>query len=165
MNLERYTQKAQQAVIEAQRLAEEHGHASVEPGHLLLALLRQPEGVVPAIATRIAGSPGMLVEEVQKELVGRPKMVGGGERPGLSLASADVLAAAERQAGTMKDDYVSTEHVLLALAAGPEAARLKAYGITPEAVLQALTGIRGSQRVNTATPRTPTRRWRSMRVT
>ena len=152
MNLERYTQKAHQAVIEAQRLAEEHGHASVEPAHLLLALLRQPEGVVPAIATRIAGSPAMLVEEVKKELVGRPKMVGGGERPGLSRASADVLAAAERQAGTMKDDYVSTEHVLLALAAGPEAARLKAYGLTPEAVLQALTGIRGSQRVNTANP-------------
>lgn len=152
MNLDRYTQKAQQAIMEAQQVAEQHGHASVETAHLLLALVRQPEGVVPAIIMRIAGSPAMLLEELQRELEARPKVFGGNERPGLSRAVADVLAAAERQASAMKDDYVSTEHILFALASAPEAARLKGYGVTPEAVLQALTTIRGSQRVSSPTP-------------
>ena len=154
MDLERYTQKAQQAILDAQQRAMDFRHSSVEPAHLLLALLRQAEGVAPAIATRIAGSPSMLVEELERDLAGRPKVYGGSERPGLSRATADALTAAERQASSMKDDYVSTEHVLLALAAGPEAARLKAYGVTPEAILQALAGIRGSQRVVSATPET-----------
>jgi ATP-dependent Clp protease ATP-binding subunit ClpB len=154
MDLERYTQKAQQAVLDAQQRAEDYHHSSVEPAHLLLALLRQSDGVVPAILTRIAGSPAMLIEEIEKELAGRPKAYGDTARPGLGRAGADVLAAAERQAASMKDDYVSTEHILLALAAGPEAGRLKGYGVTPEAVLQALTGIRGSQRVASPTPET-----------
>jgi len=154
MDLERYTQKAQQAILDAQQRAMDFRHSSVEPVHLLLALLRQAEGVAPAIATRIAGSPSMLVEELERDLAGRPKVYGGSERPGLSRATADALTAAERQASSMKDDYVSTEHLLLALAAGPEAARLKAYGVTPEAILQALAGIRGSQRVVSATPET-----------
>ena len=154
MDLERYTQKAQQAILDAQQRAMDFRHSSVEPVHLLLALLRQAEGVAPAIATRIAGSPSMLVEELERDLAGRPKVYGGSERPGLSRATVDALTAAERQASSMKDDYVSTEHLLLALAAGPEAARLKAYGVTPEAILQALAGIRGSQRVVSATPET-----------
>jgi len=154
MDLERYTQKAQQAILDAQQRAMDFRHSSVEPAHLLLALLRQAEGVAPAIATRIAGSPSMLVEELERDLAGRPKVYGGSERPGLSRATVDALTAAERQASSMKDDYVSTEHLLLALAAGPEAARLKAYGVTPEAILQALAGIRGSQRVVSATPET-----------
>ena len=154
MDLERYTQKAQQAILDAQQRAMDFRHSSVEPAHLLLALLRQAEGVAPAIATRIAGSPSMLVEELERDLAGRPKVYGGSDRPGLSRATADALTAAERQASSMKDDYVSTEHLLLALAAGPEAARLKAYGVTPEAILQALAGIRGSQRVVSATPET-----------
>jgi ATP-dependent Clp protease ATP-binding subunit ClpB len=151
MNLERYTQKAQQAILEAQQLAQEYSQAAVEPLHLLLALLRQPEGVVAAIVIRIAGSSVMLMEEVQKELEGRPKTYGG-EQPGLARQTAEVLTAAERQASGMKDDYTSTEHLLLALASGPAAERLKAYGVTPEAVLQALASIRGSQRVSTPNP-------------
>jgi ATP-dependent Clp protease ATP-binding subunit ClpB len=154
MDLERYTQKAQQAILAAQERAVDDHHSSVEPVHLLMALLAQPDGVVPAIVTRIAGSPAMLVDELEKELARRPKIRGATERPGLSRAAADVLTAAERQATSMKDDYVSTEHVLLALAAGPEASRLKGYGVTPEAVLQALAGIRGSQRVVSPNPET-----------
>ena len=152
MNLDRYTQKAQQALLEAQALAQEHGHASIEPAHLLLALLRQPDGVAPALVARIAGSPALLIEALEKDLADRPRMSGATERPGLSKAASEALAAAERQAGSMKDDYVSTEHLLLALAAGPQAARLRGFGLTPEAVLQALTGIRGSQRVASPNP-------------
>ena len=152
MNLDRYTQKAQQALLEAQALAQEHGHASIEPAHLLLALLRQPDGVAPALVARIAGSPALLIEALEKDLAARPRMSGATERPGLSKAASEALAAAERQAGSMKDDYVSTEHLLLALAAGPQAVRLRGFGLTPEAVLQALTGIRGSQRVASPNP-------------
>ena len=154
MDLERYTQKAQQAILDAQQRAVDYHHSAVEPAHLLLALVRQGEGVAPAIITRIAGSPAMLVEELEKELASRPKAYGDTDRPSLARAAADVLKAAERQAATMKDDYVSTEHILLALAAGPEAGRLKGFGVTPEAILQTLTGIRGSQRVVSPTPET-----------
>jgi ATP-dependent Clp protease ATP-binding subunit ClpB len=152
MNLDRYTQKAQQAILDAQQLAGSYGHASIEPEHLLLALVRQPEGVVAAIVARIAGNPALLAQTLEKELSGRPKMYGGEGQPGLAKATADVLAAAERQASNMKDEYISTEHILLALAAGPQADRLKGFGLTPEAILQSLTAIRGSQRVVSPNP-------------
>ncbi|MFN2147587.1 MAG: ATP-dependent chaperone ClpB [Anaerolineales bacterium] len=152
MDLERYTQKAQAALMQAQNLASEMGHASIEPEHLLLALLRQPEGVVPAIVTQIAGSPAMLQQEIENILDRRPKMVGSEGKPGLARATSDVLTAAEKQAAAMKDEYISTEHLLLALVAGPLAQTLNAFGITAEAVLKVLTSIRGSQRVVTPNP-------------
>jgi len=152
MNLERYTQKAQQAIIDAQQLAGSYSHASIEPGHLLLSLVRQPEGVVAAIVTRIAGNPRMLAEALERELASRPKIHAGDGQPSLAKATAEVLTAAERQASNMKDEYVSTEHILLTLAAGPEADRLKSFGLTPEAILQSLTAIRGSQRVVSPNP-------------
>ena len=77
MNLEKYTQKSQEASLGAQRLAEELNHQTIEPAHLLLALLQQEEGVVPAIVTKVAGSPLGLKEELQKEVDGRPKVYGG----------------------------------------------------------------------------------------
>jgi len=152
MNLDRYTQRAQQAILEAQRLAEEHLHSSIEPAHLLLALLRQQDGVAPEIVTKVAGSPALLIEEVTKDLAAKPQLHGAQGQPGISRATADVLGAAERQAEAMKDEYVSTEHILFTLASGPEASRLKTYGVTPEAILKSLTSIRGSQRVVSPTP-------------
>jgi ATP-dependent Clp protease ATP-binding subunit ClpB len=147
MKLERFTQKAQQAILDAQHLAQDRGHPAIEPLHLLLALVRQPEGVVPAIVTRIAGKTSLLLEGLERDLEARPKVSGATEQPGLARPTADALDAAERQAAAMKDDYVSAEHILLALAAGHEADRLRQYGLTPEAILQVLSGIRGSQRV------------------
>ncbi len=153
MNLDQYTEKAQQAVLDAQRLAQEGRHAAIEPLHLLLALVRQPQGVVGAIVTRLAGSTALLVDGLEKDLARRPQVHGDSPpTSGLSKAAADVLAAAERQATSMKDDYVSTEHLLLALAAGPEAARLRGFGLTPETILQALNAVRGSQRVTSPHP-------------
>src|SRR3990172_7626632 len=152
MNLDRYTQKAQQAILDAQQLAQTYSHATIEPEHLLTSLVRQPEGVVSAIVARIAGSPAMLLETLEKGLAGRPRVSGAEGQPALGRATSEVLNAAERQASSMKDEYISTEHILLALAAGPEAARLKGYGLTPEAILQSLTAIRGSQRVVSPNP-------------
>jgi ATP-dependent Clp protease ATP-binding subunit ClpB len=148
MDLDKYTEKAQQAVLDAQRLAQEAGHAAIEPIHLLFALVRQPEGVVGAIVTRLAGSTALLADDLKKDLARRPQMHGdAAAAPGLSKAAADVLGAAERQAASMKDEYVSTEHIFLALASGPEAGRLRGFGLTPETILQALNAVRGSQRV------------------
>ncbi|HET7009145.1 MAG TPA: Clp protease N-terminal domain-containing protein, partial [Anaerolineales bacterium] len=76
MDLERFTQKAREALLDAQRLAEEYQHPAMEPAHLLLALARQPEGVVPAILTRLAGSPDFLTQELQRELESRPRVSG-----------------------------------------------------------------------------------------
>jgi ATP-dependent Clp protease ATP-binding subunit ClpB len=152
MDLERWTQKAREALLEAQRLAQQEQHAAIEPAHVLLALARQPEGVVPAVLTQVAGSPAYLIEDLERELRARPRVSGEATPPGLSRPLSQALEAAEAQARSMKDEYVSTEHLLLALAAGPEAARLKKIGVTPEAVLQSLSSIRGSQRVVSPNP-------------
>ena len=135
MDLERYTQKAQQAILAAQQIAQDMHHATIEPEHLLFALVRQSEGVVPAIVNRIAGSSQLLADELEKELGSRPKMHGGNGQVGVARATAKLLASSENQAMAMKDDYVSTEHILLAFAAGPEADRLRQFGITPDSIL------------------------------
>jgi ATP-dependent Clp protease ATP-binding subunit ClpB len=152
MNLERYTQKAQEAVLSAQAIARDLQQTSIEPAHLLLALAQQPEGVVPAILTRIAGSPDLLVKDLKSDLKGRPHISGSQVEPALSRAASNVLQDAEQRATSMKDDFVSTEHLLLALASGSEGERLARFGLTADSVLQALTAIRGSQRVVSQNP-------------
>jgi ATP-dependent Clp protease ATP-binding subunit ClpB len=152
MNLDRYTEKAQEALLEAQRLAQEYQHQSIEPAHVLLALLQQDEGVVPAVVTRVAGSSLAIKEELQKELDNRPKVYGGNMQIGLSKQVSDVLTASERIAKGMKDEYVSTEHILLGLSESLEGKRLSEFGLTKDNILKALASVRGTQRVTTQTP-------------
>ncbi len=152
MNLEKYTQKSQEALVASQRLAEEMNHQTIDPAHLLLALLQQEDGVTPAIVTKVAGSVLAIREEMIKELENRPRVYGGNTQVGLSRQTGEVLNAAEKYAKGMKDDYVSTEHILLGLTESPEANRLASYGLNKEAILKALTEVRGSQRVTSTTP-------------
>ncbi|MCS6906761.1 MAG: ATP-dependent chaperone ClpB [Anaerolineales bacterium] len=152
MNLEKYTQKSQEAIFKAQSIAREYNHQAIEPLHLLLALLRQEDSIVPAIVTRIAGSVAALREEVQNELERRPRIYGATGEIGLAHPTVDVLEAAERYAKGMQDDYVSTEHLLLGLTDSIEGKRLAQYGLTKDAILKALAGIRGTQRVTSPTP-------------
>jgi ATP-dependent Clp protease ATP-binding subunit ClpB len=152
MNLDRYTQKSQEAIIAAQRLAQEYNHQAIEPAHLLLALLNQEEGIVPAITSRVAGSTGGIRNAVSQDLENRSRVYGAGGEVGLSRQTADVLASAERYAKGMQDDYVSTEHILLALTESSEGKRLSEFGLTKDAVLKALVTVRGSQRVETQNP-------------
>lgn len=152
MNLDHYTTRSQQAVLRAQRLAEEFNHQEVEPIHLLYALLEESEGVVPSIVTKIAGSIQGLREDLQKDLSDRPKVYGCNIRVGLNRKTSDVLSAGERYAKGMQDEYVSTEHLLLGLIESPEGSRLKNYGLTKDAVLEALKDVRGSQQVTSQTP-------------
>ena len=155
MDLNKFTEKAQQALVQAQSLAADLQHQTIEPAHLLLALLNQDRGVVPAIVTRVAGSPIALREEVQKDLEKRPKVYGGGTgQPGLSKQTADVTSAAERYAKGMSDEYISAEHLLLGLSESSEGKRLSEYGLTKDAILAALKEVRGTQRVTSQNPET-----------
>ena len=153
MDLNNFTQKAQQAVLNAQQLVQEFNHQTIEPSHLLLALLSQSDSTVPAVIKQIAGSAEVLKEEVRKELAGRPKVYGGtsGEA-GFSRLAADVLNAAERYAKGMGDEYTSTEHILLGITDSPEGKTLATFGVTKDAVLKALRDIRGNQSVTSQTP-------------
>jgi ATP-dependent Clp protease ATP-binding subunit ClpB len=152
MNLDKYTQKSQEALLAAQGLAQKYQHQTIEPIHLLLALIQQPEGIVPAIITKVSGGTQAIQEELSNELEKQPKIQGENLEVGLSRQTAEVLAAAERFAKGMQDDYVSTEHMLLGLAESSENKRLVQYGLTREAILAALKQVRGAQRATTQNP-------------
>jgi ATP-dependent Clp protease ATP-binding subunit ClpB len=109
MNLNQYTQKSQEAIFKAKQLAEDMNHSAIEPAHLLLALLQQEEGIAAAIVMKVAGGIAALRDRVKQELEKKPKMYGAAAEAGLSKPAADVLAAAERFAKGMQDDYVSVE--------------------------------------------------------
>jgi ATP-dependent Clp protease ATP-binding subunit ClpB len=155
MDLNKFTQKAQEAIASAQSLAGEYSHSQIEPEHLLLALLRQSDGIVPQIVQKLEGDPGEMALSLGGELQRKPKVYGTTAQVGLSRQLSRALDGAQKIADRMRDEYVSTEHLLLALsgAQGGEAARfLTAHGITEDAVLRALTAIRGSQRVTSQHP-------------
>lgn len=152
MNTEKFTQKAQEAVFHAQELAQEFNHQTIETAHLLLALIDQADGVVPAVVTRVAGSPAALREDLRRDLQGRPKVYGGNVQPGLARPVSDALRAAERFARGMQDEFISTEHILLGLTETPEARRMENYGLSKDAILKALVSVRGSQRVTSQNP-------------
>jgi ATP-dependent Clp protease ATP-binding subunit ClpB len=155
MNLDKLTQKAQEALLQAQTLAGDYSHSQIEPEHLLLALLTQENGVVPQIVQQIGINPALLQDDLEQMLAGRAKAYGATMQVSLSGTLQKVLRQAEKEAEAMRDDYVSTEHLLLALAgqqAGDVATALGRRGVTRDAILQALTAIRGSQRVTDPNP-------------
>ena len=152
MNLEKFTEKAQQAILNAQQFAQDHNHQNIENIHLFASLIHQEDSIVPTIITKIAGSILAIREEVEKELENRPKVYGSSSQIGLSRPANDTLNSAEKFAKGMKDDFVSTEHILLALSESSEASFFKKYGITKDAILKALVDVRGSQRVTSQNP-------------
>ncbi|MEA3339693.1 MAG: ATP-dependent chaperone ClpB, partial [Chloroflexota bacterium] len=155
MDLNKFTQKAREAVVSAQSLAGEHSHNQIEPNHLLLALLRQPEGIAPQIIKKLEADPAQMAQALEGELQRKHKVYGATAQVGLARELDRALKEAEKTAQRMHDEYVSAEHLLLALTGshGGEAARfLTAHGVTEDAVLRALTSIRGSQRVTSQHP-------------
>ncbi|NLT73022.1 MAG: ATP-dependent chaperone ClpB [Chloroflexi bacterium] len=147
-NMNRYTNKAQEAVLQAQALAEELNHSQVEPEHLALALLEQRDGVVPQILLKLNVQPAQVIAELRTTLAARSKAFGAVQRY-LSAELGQALGIAEAKARQMHDEYISTEHLLMALIETKSKASqiLTASGIKEERILQALSGIRGSQRV------------------
>jgi ATP-dependent Clp protease ATP-binding subunit ClpB len=156
MNIQKYTEKAQEAIAGAQQLADRAGNPEIAPEHVLLTLIEQDGGIVPDILRKMNVDPGDAGAAVRAEVATLPSARGGSE-PGTSARLRQVLAAAGAEAGRLKDDYVSTEHLLLALAGetGRTAASariLQQLGATKDAILQALTSVRGSQRVTSQNP-------------
>jgi ATP-dependent Clp protease ATP-binding subunit ClpB len=153
MDMSRYTHKAQEALLKAQSLATEYKNPTIEPIHILVSLLTQKDGVVPELVAKINGQSSALLDGAQSLLRAQPRLGNNTGQIGLSRPAVDVLNRAERIAQRMKDDYISTEHLLLALLEGSNVAELlNKHGITEQAVLQALASIRGSQRVTSPDP-------------
>ena len=154
MDYEKFTIKAQEALNEASGIAQKSDHPQIEVEHLLLALLRQEDGLAAPIVRHIGAGVERIVAETEA-LVGKsPKIFGEAAQIYLSQAASKVLAKAENEAAALKDDYVSTEHILMAIAAGEgRAAELLARaGVTRQAILGALKQIRGSARVTDQNP-------------
>jgi ATP-dependent Clp protease ATP-binding subunit ClpB len=154
MRWEQFTVMSQEAIQKAQAKAEEMGHQEIRPEHLLASFLAQDENIVNAILAKIGAPAAAIRAAVDAALDRLPKVRGGGET-GLSPALRQILDAGRKEADALKDDYVSTEHLFLALLkdAKNEAARiLRANGVDEDAVLKALAAVRGSQRVTDPEP-------------
>jgi ATP-dependent Clp protease ATP-binding subunit ClpB len=154
MQLERFTTKAQGALQDAQRIAHEHSHQAIDGEHLLLALLRQKEGLIQPLLQKLGVPPTRLEQELESELGRRAKIQGGGEAY-LAPELRKALDAAEKEAQKLKDEYTSTEHLLLGLIdEGGTALRkiLSAHKVNRDQVLQALASLRGNQRVTDQNP-------------
>ena len=156
MNIQKYTEKAQEAIAKAQSLADREGHPEITPEHLLLTLIEQQGGIVPEILRKLNADPAAVATEIRAEL-GKSPAVHGGSQPTLSARLRQVADSAEAEAQRLKDEYVSTEHLLLAIAG--ESGRtaggariLQKHGATRDAILKALTSVRGSQRVTSQNP-------------
>ncbi|MCX6560459.1 MAG: ATP-dependent chaperone ClpB [Candidatus Aminicenantes bacterium] len=156
MRWERTTVKSQEAFQAAERKAAESGHAEIRDLHLLYALLGQDGGTVAAVLDKLGADRGRMGAELDGVFQRMPRVQGGTAAPAAMSAGLAALAAgAEKEAEALKDEYVSTEHLLLAMLKqeGSEAGRLLGrFGATPEGVLQALTVIRGSQRITDPEP-------------
>ncbi len=154
MRLDKFTVKAQEAVAEAQNLASQNGNQQIEPEHLLLALVDQSEGLTQPILQKLGVDPKKIQSEVTKLIQKLPK-ISGGMGDYLSTPFKKVLDAAQNEAASLKDDYVSTEHLLLALSEVKDSktsSLLKEQGVTKNALMKALVDIRGSHRVTDQNP-------------
>jgi ATP-dependent Clp protease ATP-binding subunit ClpB len=155
MRLDKLTEKSREALLEAQHLAEEYNHPAVEPEHLLAALLAQENGVVPSVISKIGGDIQMLSQGLDNALSKMPRATGSSVQVGMSRDLTNTLNEAESIAAAMKDDYTSTEHLLMAMAQ-PKGGRVREllarHGIDYNAILQALAAVRGSQRVTSQNP-------------
>ena len=155
MRQDRFTVMSQEAFQAAQSKAEEMGHQDVRPEHLLWSFLAQDENIVVAALTKIGANRAKVQQDLERALERIPRVQGG--EVYLSSSLRQVMSGAQKEADQLKDEYISTEHLFLAMLKdrSSEAARiLEANGVTEEAVLQALMAIRGTQRVTDPQPET-----------
>ncbi|KJR46084.1 ClpB protein [Desulfosporosinus sp. I2] len=151
----RFTQKSQEAITEAQSMAERNANSLIEPEHLMLALLEQVEGVTSQVLTKLNIATGVLISSIRQEIHRFPRISGGNVQISISPRLRTVLVAAHDEMTPFGDEYVSAEHLLLAIlakAGGSVEKILKQAGLTREKLLQALREIRGTQRVTSPNP-------------
>lgn len=153
MNFDQFTLKAQDALQEASALAQQNDHAEIGLEHLLIALLEQKDGLVKPIVERIGVSAGDLDSAAKNLLASYPKVTGN-IQIGLSSAAQKVLAKAEKEMNSLKDQYLSVEHILLAMSESEDRTGdlLRKYGVTREAILESLKAVRGNQTVDSQDP-------------
>jgi ATP-dependent Clp protease ATP-binding subunit ClpB len=149
MDYDRYTLKAQEAIQDASAEARKRDHSQVDVEHLLLALLEQEEGVVPALIDRIGADRNAIGAELEAGLAKKPKVFGETAQLYLSPYASKALVKAEAEAAALKDEFVASEHIFLGIITGEgeTAERLRSRGLTKEAVLAALKAVRGNRRV------------------
>ncbi len=156
MRFEQLTQRAQEAILQAQEISARYSHAQVDVEHLLLTLLEQEGGLAFSLLQKMGIAPEPIMVRVDSELEKLPKVQGGlTDRLYTTQRLNKVLQMAQREAAGFKDEYISTEHLFLAIAGlgdGAAEAALRAAGVDREGILKALTGIRGSQRVTDQNP-------------
>jgi len=153
MNIQKFTQKSMEAVQDCEKLAVEYGNQEIEQEHLLMALLRQPDGLIPKLIEKMEINKEHFCDNAERHLAKRVKVSGGQLHIGQMLNK--VLISAEDEAKQMGDEYVSVEHLFLSMLRYPNPAMkeiFKEYGITRERFLQALSTVRGNQRVTTDNP-------------
>ncbi len=156
MRLDKLTLKAQDALKESQQTAERLGHQQIEPEHMLSAIFNQKEGVIPPLLAKAGASQTALIKNISDMLERLPKISGGGYGQAyLSGRMQAVLEQAFKEAEQMKDEYVSLEHILIAITEekdGQASRMLKSAGITRDTILAALVDIRGGQRITDQNP-------------
>src|ERR1700704_1213508 len=154
---DKFTIKAQEAIQQASELAGQNGNPEMLPLHLLASLLQDTEGIVALVLAKLGVNPATLQAQVMERIDRLPKVSGASAQPHLSASMAKILDQAFKEADTFKDEYVSTEHLLLAMTADKDKANesrqlLTAAGAEHDAILKALTSVRGSQRVTDQNP-------------
>jgi ATP-dependent Clp protease ATP-binding subunit ClpB len=154
MQIDKFTIKAQELLAEAQRLASENGNPSIDDIHLMSAMLEQREGIILPILKKLEVDVDNLSNKVKEALAGKPKVTGGAAQLYISPELNNILNNAFDEANQLKDEYVSTEHILISLAqSDSEAGRLlRQYGVTKERIYKILVDIRGSQRITDQNP-------------
>ena len=154
IRFEKFTVKAQEAMQAAQSLADQHNHQSMEPEHLLLALLQQREGVVGPVLAKLGARPEVIQRALEQALERLPTVRGGGGQHYLGERLRAALERAQVEAERLKDEYVSTEHLLWALAGERDGVGrvLAQNGVTPDGIYKALKEVRGGQRVTDENP-------------
>lgn len=155
MNIEKYTQNAQSAIIDCQNIAIEEGHQQIDGEHLHLALLMQKDGLIPKLLKFMEVNTGEVIGALENEIDKLPKVSGSAENMYSTRRLQEIFINAEKKAEQMKDEYISVEHIYLALLDErntPSAAIFKRYGITKDKFLNALNKVRGNQRVTSQNP-------------
>ena len=155
MRIDKFTQKGQEALLEAQNLAQKYNHPAVKPDHLLKVLVEQEGGVVLSVLKRIGVDIDVLQQRIDETLDRLPRATGASVQVGMDQDLASLIDEAEAIVDKMKDDYTSTEHILLAMVQLKSATvreLLASFGVNEKSIMSALMGIRGSQRVSSQTP-------------
>ena len=155
MNIEKYTENARQAIVECQNIAVSEGNQEIQVEHLALALLMQRDGLIPKLINAMGIDPALIIGELEEEIQRLPKVSGGADNVYASRRFSQVILAAEQESTKFKDEYVSVEHLFLAIMDerdGKAARILTKNGLRKDDFLKALTMVRGNQRVTNQNP-------------